>query len=60
MQFKKFFAVIIGVILIGISIGYILGFYISFFLKKEFLFYLAVPIMALGSFITIYVTIDNK
>ena len=60
MQFKKFFAVIIGIILIGISIGYVLGFYVSFFLKKEFLFYLAVPIMALGSFITIYVTIDNK
>ena len=60
MQFKKFFAVIIGVILIGVSIGYVLGFYVSFFFKKEFLFYLAVPIMALGSFITIYVTIDNK
>ena len=59
MEFKKFFYVIIGVALIGISIGYILGFYISLF-NQGALFYLAVPIMAIGSFITIYTTIYNK
>ena len=59
MEFKKFFYVIIGVALIGISIGYVLGFYMSL-LNNSFLFYVAVPIMAIGSFITIYTTIYNK
>ena len=59
MEFKKFFYVIIGITLIGISIGYVLGFYISLF-NKESLFYLAVPIMAVGSFMTIYVTVYKK
>tara|TARA_B110000438_G_C15165929_1_gene373848 strand:+ start:111 stop:293 length:183 start_codon:yes stop_codon:yes gene_type:complete len=60
MDFKKFFRVITGVALIGISIGYTIGFYCGFFLKDEILFYIAVPIMAVGCFITIYITIGEK
>ena len=60
MNFENFFRVIIGVSLIGISVGYILGFYCGFYLKNEVLFYIAVPIMAIGCFITIYITIGKK
>jgi len=60
MNFNNFFLVIVGVILIGISIGYTVGFYCGFYLNNEILFYLAVPIMAIGCFITIYITIGKK
>ena len=60
MNFKKFFLVVIGLILIGISIGYMIGFYAGHYLKNEILFYMAAPIMAIGCFITIYITIGKK
>ena len=60
MAFNKFFALIVGISLIGISIGYVVGFYIGEYTENNKLFYLAVPIMAVGSFITIFITIYKK
>ena len=61
MKFNAFIITFIGVIFVGMAIGYVLGYHIKDFYDKDYLFYLSVPLMGIGCFLSIYgVIFKNK
>ena len=60
MKFNTFIIAFIGVIFVGISIGYVMGYYINDFYNKDYLFYLSVPFMGIGCFLSIYGTMFHN
>ena len=57
MKFNAFIITFVGVVFIGISIGYVLGYYLKGFYNKDFLFYLSVPFLGIGCFMSVYGTL---
>ncbi len=54
MTFRYFAAILLGMVLIGLSLGFVLGYYAHHVLHSPFWAYLAAPVLGLGSGLTVY------
>ena len=60
MKFSSFISILFGVNLVGISIGSVVGYYFNERFNDYYWLYLSVPILTIGSLLTLYGALYKK